>query len=73
MKKMLIGLALAGLTLACASEKKAAIDDSTAPSAMCGADCTKPCCAGEKADCSAEQKAECKEQKTCPATGQKLN
>ena len=73
MKKMLIGFALASLTLACASEKKAAIDDSTAPSAMCGDDCTKPCCAGDKAKCTEEQKAECKEQKVCPVSGQKIN
>ena len=66
MKKTLLGLALVTLAMACASEKKTSVTDPSSPAAMCKDDCQKPCCM-EKAQ------GECKEQKTCPATGQKIN
>ena len=74
MKKTLLGLALATLALACASEKKTSVDDASLPAAMCKDDCEKACCLEQaKGECTEKAAAECKEQKVCPATGQKIN
>ena len=71
MKNVFLGLALACLTLACASEKKASMSDAEAPNAP-KAECSMNAeCSGEaKAECSTEAKSECSgEKKVCPMTG----
>jgi hypothetical protein len=75
MKKMLLGLALCGLTFACASENKASVED--AGPAVCteceAGTCTECPAAGE---CSGAKKEECSgsaEQKVCPVTGKVMN
>jgi hypothetical protein len=73
MKNMILGLALAAVTFACASEPKAAVSDAnTAPKAECTADCEKACCDAAKTECSEASKAECADKaKVCPVTGNK--
>ncbi len=78
MKNMFLGLAIACLTVACASEKKASVEDSSAPAAVeCGksacSEAEKAECASKKAKCSAEAKAECESKKVCPVTGKEIN
>ena len=76
MKNMILGLALAAVTFACASEPKAAVSDAnTAPKAACTTDCEKACCdAAAKAECTGEAKAECADKaKVCPVTGKEIN
>jgi len=75
MKKLLLGLALAGLTVACAAEKKASVEDSSSPAAV---ECaTKSDCCADKAECTEAQKAECQSKceakKVCPVTGKEIN
>ena len=65
MKKLIVGLALAGLSFACQSEPKTAVGEAeTAPKAECSTE-------GMKSECSGEMKTECSGEgaKTCPVTG----
>jgi hypothetical protein len=66
MKKLALGLALC-LAAACASEKKSAISDPSAPKA-------KAECCEHGGDCSAKDKASCSEKdaKTCPMADKKV-
>ena len=80
MKNLFLGLAIACLTVACASEKKASVEDSSAPAAVeCStkSDCSEAekaeCASKAKAECSAEAKAECETKKVCPVTGKEIN
>ena len=67
MKNVLLGLAVACLTFACASQQKSAVGDAkAAPEAECTSDCTKPCCTKASGECSTEQK-------TCPVTGKPIS
>jgi hypothetical protein len=74
MKNLLLGLALCGLTFACASEEKASIEDAgPAVCAECEAGTCTECppsgeCAGTKSECSGSA-----EQKVCPVTGKVMN
>ena len=60
------------MTVACASEQKASVDDASGPAVECTTDCEKPCCTSE---CSGENAAECssEETKVCPVTGKAIN
>ena len=75
MKNMILGLAIACLTVACASEKKASVEDTATPAAVeCQTECSseKADCAS-KSECSSEAKAECDSAKVCPITGKEIN
>ena len=75
MKNMILGLAIACLTVACASEKKASVEDTATPAAVeCQTECSgeNAECSG-KSECSAEAKAECQSKKVCPITGKEIN
>lgn len=65
MKKMILGLALIGMTFACKTEKNAAITD---PSS---ANMPKAECCTNKGECTDKMKAECNKDgaKVCPVTG----
>ncbi len=67
MKKLALGLALC-LAAACASEKKSAISDPSAPKAK------TDCCAPAGGDCCSKDKASCsdKDAKTCPMADKKV-
>ena len=74
MKKLLLGLCLAGLGFACRSSTANMHDTSTCTGADC-ADCATECtetkdpaaCTGDKAECSGDAA------KVCPVTGKAMN
>ena len=80
MKNVFLAVALATLSLACATEKKASVSDA-APAATPTCASKMECSDEMKAACSDEMKAECAtkkaecstEAKTCPVTGKTLN
>ena len=70
MKNMLLGLAVACLTVACASQRSS-VEDAGAPGA-CGASCETSC--EEATECSTEKASECStEEKVCPVTGKPIS
>ena len=69
MKNMFLGLAICALTVACASEQKASVEDSAAPGANMECATKSECSTEAKAECSTEAKAECETKKVCPVTG----
>ena len=72
MRNMLLGLAVACLTVACASQTTA-VEDAGAPGAECGVECEKACCE-EASECSTGEASECStEQKVCPVTGKPIS
>ena len=74
MKNMFLGLAIACMTVACASEKKASVEDSAAPGAVeCATEECATKCETEKSECSSEAKAECSSKQVCPVTGKEIN
>jgi len=75
MKNMILGVAIACLTVACASEKKASVEDTTAPAAVeCQTECSSDAAeCSSKTECSSEAKAECESAKVCPTTGKEIN
>ncbi|MFN0242593.1 MAG: hypothetical protein ACKVWV_06840 [Planctomycetota bacterium] len=66
MKKMILGLALVGMTFACKTDKNAAIADPSSANMP-----KAECCETKKAECSDKAKAECSKDaaKVCPVTG----
>ena len=69
MKHLILGLAIAGLSFACASEPKTSVGEADAtPAAECtmGGDC---CDEGMKSECTGEAKSECSTGEVCPVTG----
>jgi hypothetical protein len=79
MKNLILGLALASLSVACTSEQKASVNDPSTPAAM-EAECTtenceKACCMKAAGECSSTKAAsECSgEKKVCPVSGKELN
>jgi len=69
MKKLLTGLALAGLAFGCKST--ADVSDSSTP-ASAEAECAEKADCSANTECTGEMKAECSEGKVCPITGAKI-
>lgn len=59
MKKIIVGIALAGLAFGCKSDKNASVSD---PSA---ANMPKAECCSKKGECSAADKASCEKKSCC--------
>ena len=79
MKNLVLGLAVACLTLACASQQNA-VEDAGTPGAACSTKSEKANCE-EATECSTEQQAECAtekaecstEPKVCPVSGKPIS
>lgn len=72
MKKLMLGLCLAALGVACRSSG-ADVHDTSCTGADC-AECTTKCSGEEMESCSGEKAAECKgEGQVCPVTGKTMN